>query len=117
MTAEDLERDELDLARGALRMVDRLGNLSDEDLLTVMASGAGPGARQRQYLMHAGALALTSIAASLERIATALEVRSDQIALDLERIVDRLTYPDGRPPAPAPAPDPDLMGYVERSQE
>lgn len=89
MTADEYGGpDELELARGALRIVEKYGNLSDDDLLMVMASGAGPGARQRQYLMHAGALALVSIADSLERIVELLEP-----------IADRLTYPDGRPPA------------------
>lgn len=87
--------DELELARGAMRMVEKYGNLNDDDLLMVMASGAGPGARQRQYLMHAGALALVSIAASLERL---VEILDGPLCDDLGEIADRIKYPDGRPP-------------------
>jgi hypothetical protein len=55
-------------ARGALAYAEKMGDLSPDDHLQVLAANTTPGKIQHAYLNHAATLALVSIAESLETI-------------------------------------------------
>lgn len=66
----DTDLKPLDKAKLALKVVDDLGELTPDERIQWIVAGASAGKAQQAYLLHAGVLALLSIAESLEALAT-----------------------------------------------
>jgi hypothetical protein len=60
--------DYLDRARKALEVVEDLAHLDEHERTKWLAAGGSVGKTQQAYLVHAGVLALVSIAEALERL-------------------------------------------------
>ena len=65
----DINTHWLERAKRAVAVVDQLGELDEEERVKWYAAGSSPGKAQQAYLLHAGVLALVSIAESLETLA------------------------------------------------
>lgn len=69
-TATPTQPGYLERADNLLAQVQKLGELSEEQTLSLLVSGSGPGRMQEARLNYAATLALCSIARSLELLAS-----------------------------------------------